>query len=214
MECEAHPARIARSRRLYEGAIHARSMVCRRRDKHLRFVHSCTQWRLEQRAVLRRPRRTDHRVGRPSGQPLAERRTVQPRCLARKISPLQSAGIQRLVLHQRTGVGRLARYSHSRPHWQCKEPGRCLALDEFEFCEARKNVSGQSGCPANLGSHRRKLVRGIFSEIRGGHGPFSLPADPGVSRLDSANRGAPETSPWFLPGARSERSFRREYGRF
>ncbi|PYU66454.1 MAG: hypothetical protein DMG49_22215 [Acidobacteria bacterium] len=45
-------------------------------------------------------------------------------------------------------------------------------------------------------------------------GPLPLSADPGVSRLGSANRGAPETGAWFLRGARAERSFRREHGRF
>src|SRR5439155_12241492 len=96
VECQADPAGYAGARRLHKTAIHTYAVVCRGRDEHVRLIHAGTQCNLEQRTLLRRPWRADHRTGRPSGEPMAECGTVEPGRLARKISTLQSAGIQRV----------------------------------------------------------------------------------------------------------------------
>jgi hypothetical protein len=113
VECETHPACVAVSRGLHERAIHTRTVVCGGSDKRVRFLHAGAQRNLEQGAVLRGPWRTNYRAGRTFSQSLAERRTIQPGCVAGKVFALQSGGIQRLVLHQRAGARRLARHSNS-----------------------------------------------------------------------------------------------------
>ena len=42
VERETHSPAIARARRLHEGTIHARAVVCRRRHEHLRGLHART----------------------------------------------------------------------------------------------------------------------------------------------------------------------------
>ena len=67
--------------------------------------------------------------------PLAKRRAIQPRCLVRKISALQSPRGKHLVLQQGADRGRAAGYPDPRPDRQSGQPGRCLARAQRGVCE-------------------------------------------------------------------------------
>ncbi len=69
-----------------------------------------------QGAVSLRPHRADQSTTVAPRTPLAERRGVQPRRLAREISALRRSGVQCLLLQQRTVARGRAGHRHSRRH--------------------------------------------------------------------------------------------------
>src|SRR6266404_908619 len=166
MECEANPARDLGASRLCEGTIYACFVVCRGSDEHVWSVHVGTQRHLEQRAILRGPWRTDHGIGEPACESLAERGAVEPGRLVGEISALQPAGLQHFLLYEGTNAGGFAGYLDPGPYRECEEPGRCAASDEYRLREAGQGLQRQFGRSFDSGEDCREFVRRIFRQIR------------------------------------------------